>query len=214
MSERPDSRWWDGPPRRAFDLALTVPLLLVIAIPMLAIGALVRIHSPGPALHRQDRVGLGGRTFTMYKFRSMCLDAGDGPLRELIAAELAGLNTGVDGSFKLATDPRVTRVGRFLRRTSLDELPQLLNVLRGDMALVGPRPCLAWEADMFPAQFHTRFEVLPGMTGLWQVSGRSELSTPQMLALDVDYVRRRTARLYLTILLRTVPTLLARGDSR
>lgn len=150
----------------------------------------------------------------MYKFRSMRPDAGEDAQRELIVRELAGEDTLVDGSCKINGDPRVTRVGAWLRRTSLDEIPQLVNVVRGEMALVGPRPCLVWEAEMFPAESAPRFTVRPGLTGLWQVSGRSTLTTPEMLALDVAYVRARGVRTDLRILARTLPALLGRDGAR
>ena len=135
----------------------------------------VRLEDRGPALFRQERVGLSGSRFTLLKFRTMLQGGDDRALRDLIARELRGEDTVVNGSSKLDDDRRVTRVGAFLRRTSLDELPQLINVLRGDMTLVGPRPCLRWEAEMFPAEYASRFTVRPGLTGLWQVSGRSTL---------------------------------------
>ena len=179
---------WESVARRAIDLTVAVIGLLVMAIPMFVIGIVIRCTSEGPALFRQQRVGLGGRTFTMYKFRTMRTGVGDEMLRELIAAELRGEDTSVNGSFKLDNDPRVTKVGNFLRKTSLDELPQLINVLFGDMALVGPRPCLEWEARMFPAEFRPRFSVRPGITGLWQVSGRADLSWSDAVRLDLAYV--------------------------
>ena len=135
----------------------------------------------------------------------------DAALRDLIARELRGEDTVVNGSSKLNGDRRITRTGGFLRRTSLDELPQLINVLRGDMTLVGPRPCLDWEADMFPPEFAPRFNVRPGLTGLWQVSGRSTLGTLEMLKLDVAYVRSRSLRSDMGILLRTMPALMRSG---
>jgi lipopolysaccharide/colanic/teichoic acid biosynthesis glycosyltransferase len=138
--------------------------------------------------------------------------ADDRALRDLIARELRGEDTVENGSSKLNNDRRITRIGSFLRRTSLDELPQLLNVLRGEMTLVGPRPCLDWEAEMFPEEFAPRFTVRPGLTGLWQVSGRSTLGTLEMLHLDVRYVRSRSLRSDLGILLRTVPALLRSGS--
>ncbi|HEY2207631.1 MAG TPA: sugar transferase [Pseudonocardia sp.] len=182
--------------------------LLVLAIPLIVIGMMIRWTSVGPALFQQQRVGYGGRAFTMYKFRTMRTGVGDEMLRELIAAELRGEDTSVDGSYKLDSDPRVTPIGAFLRKTSLDELPQLLNVLFGDMSLVGPRPCLEWEARMFPSEFQPRFSVRPGITGLWQVSGRSAVSTLEMLHLDLTYVRTRNLAGDLSILLRTVPSML------
>ena len=200
--------------RRLIDVTVASIALLLLAIPMLLIGILIRLTSQGPALFRQRRVGLGGRTFTMYKFRTMRDGVGDELLRELIAAELRGENPSVDGSYKLNNDPRVTKIGAFLRKTSLDELPQLINVIRGDMALVGPRPCLEWEARMFPAEFRPRFSVRPGMTGLWQVSGRSALSTLDMLQLDLAYVRSRSLVGDLSILARTIPSMLTDHSAR
>jgi lipopolysaccharide/colanic/teichoic acid biosynthesis glycosyltransferase len=196
---------------RALDLVVTTVLLVLLAVPMLVIAAAVRIGSPGPALFCQPRVGRFGEPFVMYKFRSMRVGAGEQGEREQIAGELSGERLPERGSFKPDRDVRVTRLGAVLRRTSLDELPQLLNVLRGDMALVGPRPCLPWEAEMFPPEFRPRFSVPPGITGLWQVSGRSRLSTLDMLRLDVAYVRSRSLGTDLRILLRTGPALL-RGD--
>ena len=149
----------------------------------------------------------------MMKFRSMVVSApaDDGALREAIREELAGVRRPENESFKLAADPRVTRVGRLLRATSLDEIPQLFNVARGEMSLVGPRPALDWEHDAFPPEFRRRTDVLPGISGLWQVSGRSQLSTPQMLRLDIEYVDRRSLWLDIQILFRTIPVVI-RGD--
>jgi lipopolysaccharide/colanic/teichoic acid biosynthesis glycosyltransferase/peptidoglycan/xylan/chitin deacetylase (PgdA/CDA1 family) len=200
--------------RRVIDVAVSAALLAVLALPMLAIALAIRTESRGPALFRQERVGLHRRPFVMLKFRTMRPGGDDAALRDLIARELRGEDTVVDGSSKLNGDTRITRVGRFLRRTSLDELPQLINVLRGDMTLVGPRPCLDWEAEMFPAEYAARFDVTPGLTGLWQVSGRSSLGTLDMLRLDVRYVEHRTLRRDIAILLRTIPSLLGGGGSR
>jgi lipopolysaccharide/colanic/teichoic acid biosynthesis glycosyltransferase len=199
---------------RGIDLALAALALLALALPMLLIGLAVRLTSPGPPLFAQPRIGLDGRRFVMYKFRTMRVGVDDTALRALVAAELRGEDTSVDGSYKLAADPRITPLGAFLRRTSLDELPQLINVLLGDMALVGPRPCLEWEAELFPAEFRPRFTVRPGITGLWQVSGRSSVSTLDMLQLDLSYVRTRTLTGDLTILARTVPAVLHTTGTR
>ena len=200
--------------RRALDVAVSGGLLIVLVLPMLLIALAVRAEDRGPALFRQERVGLRGGRFTLFKFRTMFQGGEDRRLRELIARELDGEDTVVNGSSKMDDDHRVTRIGAFLRRTSLDELPQLLNVLRGDMTLVGPRPCLGWEAEIFPAEFAPRFEVPPGLTGLWQVSGRSALGTLDMLRLDLAYVRSRSLRTDLGILLRTVPALLRDSGAR
>jgi lipopolysaccharide/colanic/teichoic acid biosynthesis glycosyltransferase len=199
---------------RALDLTVAVVALTVLAVPMMIIGLLIRLTSNGPALFQQQRIGYRGQTFTMYKFRTMRTGVGDEMLRELIAAELCGEDTSVNGSCKLDGDPRVTGIGAFLRKTSLDELPQLLNVLLADMSLVGPRPCLEWEARMFPSEFQPRFTVRPGITGLWQVSGRSTVGTLEMLHLDLAYVRTRSTVGDLSILLRTVPSMLRDHSAR
>jgi lipopolysaccharide/colanic/teichoic acid biosynthesis glycosyltransferase len=178
---------------------------------MMIIGAAIRLTSPGPALFEQLRVGLDREPFCFYKFRTMRVGGDDSALREMISRELRGEDTSSRGSRKLDGDVRVTKIGSFLRRSSLDELPQLFNVLRGDMTLVGPRPCLGWEAQVFPSEFDERFSVRPGLTGLWQVSGRSTVGTLDMLRLDVLYVRRRTLLGDVAILMRTIPVLL-RGD--
>ncbi len=199
---------------RALDVTVAVVALTVLVVPMMIIGLVIRLTSKGPALFQQQRIGYRGQTFTMYKFRTMRTGVGDEMLRELIAAELRGEDTSVNGSCKLDGDSRVTPVGAFLRKTSLDELPQLLNVLLADMSLVGPRPCLEWEAQMFPSKFQPRFSVRPGITGLWQVSGRSTVNTLEMLHLDLAYVRTRNLVGDLSILLRTVPSMLRDHSAR
>ena len=199
--------------KRILDLAITLPLLAVLS-PLLALIALaIKLTSPGPVLFRQTRIGLDNRPFTMLKFRSMVVDASsdDHALRALIHEELAGTRQADGASFKLAADPRVTPIGRMIRATSLDEITQLFNVVRGDMSLVGPRPALDWETEAFPPECKRRTEVPPGITGLWQVSGRSRLTTPEMLQLDLDYVDRRSLALDVQILFRTIPVVI-RGD--
>ncbi|MCV2490665.1 sugar transferase [Geodermatophilus sp. YIM 151500] len=202
---------WADSVRRALDIGTSATALLLLAPLLLCIALWVRWDSPGPALLRQERIGLDRRPFELYKFRSMRVGGDDQAHRRLIAAELRGENTALDGSTKLHHDARITRSGRLLRKTSLDEVPQLINVLRGEMTLVGPRPCLPWEADMFPDEFDDRFTVRPGLTGLWQVSGRSAVTTLDMLRLDLEYLRTRSLAGDLRILLLTVPSLL-RGD--
>jgi lipopolysaccharide/colanic/teichoic acid biosynthesis glycosyltransferase len=201
-------------PRRVADMVVASLALLVLALPLLLIAASVRFSGPGPVLVRQRRVGLDRRPFVLLKFRTMRVGTSDAALRTLVAAELRGEDTLVDGSTKLPDDPRITPVGRVLRRASLDELPQLTNVLRGEMTLVGPRPCLEWEAPLFPAEYAERFTVQPGLTGLWQVEGRSTLGTLDMLRLDVDYVHGRGLRQDLGILLRTLPVLVRGAGAR
>jgi lipopolysaccharide/colanic/teichoic acid biosynthesis glycosyltransferase len=200
--------------RRTADVVVSSLLLVLFLVPMLLIAVAVHLEDKGPAFFRQERVGLGGGRFTLFKFRTMFRGGDDRELRELIARELRGEDTVENGSSKLNNDSRVTRTGAILRKTSLDELPQLLNVLRGDMTLVGPRPCLSWEAEMFPEEFEPRFSVPPGLTGLWQVSGRSTLGTLDMLRLDVRYVESRSLRSDADILLRTVPALLRSNGAR
>jgi lipopolysaccharide/colanic/teichoic acid biosynthesis glycosyltransferase len=213
-SALPEAARWESVARRGIDLLAACLGLLVLAIPMIVIGLMIRWTSIGPALFQQHRVGYGGRSFTMYKFRTMRTGVGDQLLRELIAAELRGEDTSVNGSYKLDSDPRVTPIGSFLRKTSLDELPQLINVVFGDMSLVGPRPCLEWEARMFPSEFQPRFSVRPGLTGLWQVSGRSTMGTLEMLHLDLTYVRTRNLISDMSILVRTVPAMLKDQSAR
>jgi lipopolysaccharide/colanic/teichoic acid biosynthesis glycosyltransferase len=197
--------------KRLLDVTLSTLALLLLSPVLAAIAVAVRLTSPGPALFRQERVGLHARPFLCLKFRTMRVDAADAPHRQYVTrllTEAAPPTGSARGLFKLEDDPRVTPIGRLLRRTSLDELPQLVNVLRGEMSLVGPRPALAWEAELYLPEEHRRFEVLPGITGLWQVSGRSRLSMREALALDVEYVRRRSLALDLWILARTVPAVL------
>ncbi len=174
-------------------------LLVVGALPVLVgIAVAVRCSGPGPVLFRQVRVGVGGRLFTMVKFRSMVVDA------EARLAGLAGVSEGNGVLFKLRADPRVTRVGAVLRRYSLDELPQLFNVLRGEMSLVGPRPPLPAEVAVYDDDAARRLRVKPGLTGLWQVSGRSDLSWEESLRLDLRYVDNWSLAMDLTILWRTL----------
>jgi lipopolysaccharide/colanic/teichoic acid biosynthesis glycosyltransferase len=202
---------WEEQAGSALDVVGASLALLVLAPLFLLVAMWVRLDSPGPALFRQARVGLGGQPFTLYKFRTMRTHSDDRAHRALIMAELSGASTISQGSTKLLDDTRVTRAGRFLRRTSLDELPQLINVLSRRMSLVGPRPCLPWEVDLFPAEFKDRFTVRPGITGLWQVRGRSTLGTLDMLRLDLQYVRSRRLLSDVVIILATVPSML-RGD--
>ena len=189
---------FEGPRRvvkEVFDRTLAVGLLVLLALPMLAIAALVRLTSAGPALFRQTRIGQGGREFTLWKFRSM--RAADGPI--------VLPDSDVDGPlFKLRDDPRVTPVGRVLRRWSLDELPQLFNVIAGDMSLVGPRPPLPAEVAKYGNDVRRRLLVKPGLTGLWQVSGRSDLPWEECVRLDLRYVENWSVSLDLLILVRTV----------
>jgi lipopolysaccharide/colanic/teichoic acid biosynthesis glycosyltransferase len=198
--------------KRLLDLTVALPCLLVAAPLLLAVAVAIRLTSPGPALFRQARLGRGRRPFTLCKFRTMYTGCPDDVHREYVTKLLTDEvppDGGKNGVFKLDGDARITRVGRLLRRTSIDELPQLLNVIRGDMSLVGPRPALAWEAEMFGAAYNGRFAVPPGLTGLWQVSGRNALTMKQGLDLDIEYVRRQSLALDLWILAKTVPVVLS-----
>ncbi|THG30768.1 sugar transferase [Naasia lichenicola] len=183
--------------KRAFDIAGSFIILLLL-LPVLAVVALlVRIDSPGPVFFGQPRIGKDGTEFRMLKFRSMVTNA------EELLAKLQSENEGAGVLFKLKQDPRVTKVGRVLRRFSIDELPQLLNVLRGEMSLVGPRPPLLREVEQYEDKVHRRFLVKPGVTGLWQVSGRSDLSWEESVRLDLYYVENWTMTGDLVILWRT-----------
>jgi lipopolysaccharide/colanic/teichoic acid biosynthesis glycosyltransferase len=202
--------------KRGLDLTLAAFALVVLA-PLLAVLWLgVYFSSPGPAVFSQQRLGRGEHPFTMYKFRSMRAGNDDAIHRAFVSRMLtdtAPAPVAADGLYKLVGDPRVTPFGAWLRRTSLDELPQLVNVVRGDMSLVGPRPVLAWEAELFDDAARVRFQVRPGLTGLWQVSGRAQLTMRQALDLDAEYVRRQSLGLDLAILARTVPAQLRRGTA-
>jgi lipopolysaccharide/colanic/teichoic acid biosynthesis glycosyltransferase len=205
---------WESPAGRLVDVTLAVVALILLALPMLVVAITIRLASPGPALFRQRRIGLGGRAFTMYKFRTMQVGCSDEVHRDLIARELRGEDTSADGSWKISEDSRLVPFGDLLRRTSIDELPQLFNVVRGQMALVGPRPCLDWEAEMFPPEYSDRFAVRPGITGLWQVNGRSTMGTLEMLQLDVAYARGWGFWRDLKILALTIPSLLRKQGAR
>jgi exopolysaccharide biosynthesis polyprenyl glycosylphosphotransferase len=186
--------------KAAFDRAGAL-LLLALSAPLLAVVAALVMFGPGgrgPAVFRQERVGKDGRLFTLYKFRTMVVNA------EARLTELRNLNDTDGELFKMRNDPRITPVGGWLRRFSLDELPQLVNVLKGDMSLVGPRPPLAREVAGYPADMRRRLVVKPGLTGLWQVSGRSDLSWEESIRLDLTYVENWSLTMDLAILARTV----------
>jgi len=196
--------------KRTVDVVLSSALIIITAPLLLLLCLLVRLTSAGPALFRQERLGLHKQPLTLLKLRTMRAGNDDRIHRDYVTSLLSGdppVPAGRDRLFKLDADPRITRVGAWLRRSSMDELPQLINVLRGEMSLVGPRPVLAWEAELFGDPYQQRFSVKPGITGLWQVSGRSRLSFREALELDIEYVMRRSFLLDLIILVRTVPAL-------
>jgi lipopolysaccharide/colanic/teichoic acid biosynthesis glycosyltransferase len=194
--------------KRLFDLAVASACVLMVFPLLAAVAVLVRLTTPGPAIYRQIRLGRGQRPFMLYKFRTMYEGCGDEVhrryVRKLATEEkpTAGVRRGL---YKLEDDARITPLGHVLRRLSIDELPQLLNVIKGDMSLVGPRPVLPWEAELFHPPYDQRFIVMAGMTGLWQVSGRNRLTFRQGLELDVEYAHRRCFFLDLVILLKTIP---------
>jgi len=200
--------------KRIVDVVGSVAGLLLASPVMAAIAAAVKLDSPGPVLFRQVRIGAGGRRFRVFKFRTMRHRASDEAhrayVRRLLQEDKLAYGNGdsEDPVYKLVGDERVTRVGRWLRRTSLDELPQLVNVLLGDMSLVGPRPPLAYEVEAYEHWQYERLGVKPGITGLWQVSGRSRLTYRRMCELDAEYVRTWSVLLDLQIMLRTLPVVL------
>jgi len=190
---------------RLIDVALSIVALALLFPLLLAVALVIKLDSRGPVLFMQDRVGYNGTSFRMFKFRSMTVGA------ELLQAELWSDNERDGPVFKIKNDPRVTRIGRLLRHYSIDELPQLLNVLIGDMSLVGPRPALPMEVAMYTPYQILRLGSLPGITGLWQISGRANLSFDQSIDLDLEYIRTRSVRVYLSILLKTIPMVI-KGD--
>ena len=174
---------------------LLLPIFVVIAL-------LIKFDSPGPVLFTQKRVGKDGRVFDFYKFRSMIANA------EAIRSQIEAQNERSGPVFKMRGDPRITRVGRFLRKCSLDELPQLLNVIKGDMSLVGPRPALECEVAHYTSRDRQRLSVIPGITGLWQVSGRADLSFEDSITLDLYYITHQSLSLNARILWKTLPAII------
>ena len=190
--------------KRAMDVAISLAVMPLL-LPVLAVCAIaIRLDSPGPILFRQQRTGMHGVRFGMYKFRTMVQNA------EELKASLAHLNIMPPPDFKVIDDPRITRVGKFLRKTSLDETPQIFNVLRGEMSLVGPRPT-SFAASTYQLWHAERLEIAPGITGLWQVKGRNESTFDERLRLDVEYIGKRSLLYDLRIMLETVGSVLNRS---
>lgn len=184
--------------KRFFDVILSLIGLIVLAIPFLIIAAFVKFCDGGPVLYTQERVGKDGRRFQIYKFRSMCVDA------DKLLEKLKEQNEATGPMFKMKNDPRITSVGYFLRKTSLDELPQLWNVLRGDMSLVGPRPPLPREVAKYSEYDLQRLWVIPGCTGLWQATERNNVGFEEMVKLDLEYIQKRSLLFDAKIILLTV----------
>jgi exopolysaccharide biosynthesis polyprenyl glycosylphosphotransferase len=206
--DRPVHAWWARDLKRLIDITVSAGLLVVLAPLLLAIAIAIRLTSRGPAIFAHTRCGLGGRLFRFHKFRSMVVDA------EARKRELLHLNEMEGAAFKITRDPRITRLGRFLRKYSLDELPQLWNVLVGEMSLVGPRPPTPGEVLTYTPRQAQRLSVVPGITGLWQVSGRNSLTNfEQWVELDLAYIKQWSLWLDLRILARTLPVVLrAKGS--
>ena len=188
--------------QRAGDLVFALAGVLLLLPLFVLIALLIRLDSPGPVLFIQKRVGKNGRVFSCYKFRSMIANA------ETVRHQIEARNERNGPVFKVRNDPRITRAGRRLRKSSLDELPQLLNVIKGDMSLIGPRPALASEVAFYTPKQRGRLAVRPGLTGLWQVSGRADLSFEESIALDLHYVSHQSLRLNAHVLWRTLPAIL------
>lgn len=200
--------------KRGMDIAVSL-FVLVFGLPFhLLLALLIKLTSDGPVLFTQERVGLDGRAFRMYKFRTMVSDNSDELHRNFARDFINGKTNGGNGNngngnvFKIVNDPRVTSMGRFLRKTSLDELPQFINVLKGEMSLVGPRPPLRYELDHYKEWHKQRLAVKPGLTGLWQVSGRSTVPFDEMVELDIFYIENWSLLLDVKIVLRTAPVML------
>jgi exopolysaccharide biosynthesis polyprenyl glycosylphosphotransferase len=202
--------------KRASDIVIAALALAMLSPLWLIIALVIKLDSRGPIFYKQERVGMDGRIFLFYKFRTMRMGADDATHREFQQNYIAGraeatLVEGERPAYKLVGDARVTRAGRWLRRLSLDELPQLLNVLRGDMSVVGPRPPIPYEVEAYQLWHRKRLDMKPGLTGLWQVSGRNRLPFDEMVRLDLFYIENWSLLLDLKILLRTLPVML-RGD--
>lgn len=224
--------------KRAIDVTI-VGLSLIFILPLLIfVAILIKLDSTGPAIYRQERVGAKRRLrngvyvwdevpFTIYKFRTMQVDAKSTLHRQFIEAYINGDEEAMrriqaaqekereaQHKYKLANDPRVTRVGKFLRKTSLDEIPQLWNVVKGDMSLVGPRPPIPYEVELYLFHHHERLKTTPGITGLWQVEGRSATSFEEMVKMDVDYIRQQSLLLDIKLILGTVTAVVSGKGAR
>jgi lipopolysaccharide/colanic/teichoic acid biosynthesis glycosyltransferase len=205
---------------RGLDISVALVALLLLLPLQIVVAIAIYRDSGGPIIFRQERLGRGRQKFVLFKYRTMVPAADVEPHRAYVQALIEGRHgsdlpiaagDGSQGSlYKLTIDPRITRTGRRLRQWSMDEIPQLINVLRGDMALVGPRPVIPYEAELYPGPYLRRFDVKPGMTGLWQVSGRNRCTYEEMVRLDVEYAERRSLWLDLAILFKTVPVVLRR----
>lgn len=194
--------------KRVVDFILSLAVIIILSPLMLIVAIVIKLDSPGPIIFKQKRLGLFGKEFYMYKFRSMFVDA-ENQLNNLVS-----LNETNNKMFKIFKDPRVTRVGKFIRKFSIDELPQLFNVLKGEMSLVGFRPPLASEVEKYERHHYIRFATMPGLTGIWQVSGRSRIKDfNQVINLEKNYLANWSFALDLKIMLKTIPVVLLGKDA-
>ena len=200
--------------KRLLDIVFTLLILLPLCIVFVIVAVAIRLDSDGPIMYRQKRVGLRGAEFNLYKFRSMYVKSDDSIHREAIVKYMNGqeMNVGTAAAikfqFKLSDDPRVTRVGRFIRKTSIDELPQFFNVLRGEMTLVGPRPPLPYEVELYTPRDRLRLSGKPGLTGIWQIYGRSRVTFKDMVEMDIDYLQHQSLWEDLKLIALTVPVMI------
>jgi lipopolysaccharide/colanic/teichoic acid biosynthesis glycosyltransferase len=200
--------------KRLLDIVLTLLLLIPVCIVIVIVAVLIRLDSPGPIFYRQKRMGLRGAEFSIFKFRSMYVNSDDSIHRNAVVKYMngqemnVGTATAVKFQFKLSDDPRVTRVGRFIRKTSIDELPQFFNVLRGEMTLVGPRPPLSYEVEYYTPYQWLRLSGKPGLTGIWQVYGRSRVGFQNMVDMDIEYLLHQSFWEDLKLIALTVPVMI------
>jgi len=200
--------------KRFLDIVFTLLILLPLCLVIIVVAVLIRLDSKGPIFYRQKRVGLRGAEFNMYKFRSMYVKNDDSVHRDAIVKYMNGqeMNVGtvvaIKFQFKLSDDPRVTRVGRFIRKTSIDELPQFFNILRVEMTLVGPRPPLPYEVELYTPHNWLRLSGKPGLTGIWQVYGRSRVTFQDMVEMDIEYLRHQSLWEDLKFIVLTVPVMI------
>ncbi len=200
--------------KRFLDIVFTLLILLPLCLVIIVVAVLIRLDSKGPIFYRQKRVGLRGAEFNMYKFRSMYVKNDDSVHRDAIVKYMNGqeMNVGtvvaIKFQFKLSDDPRVTRVGRFIRKTSIDELPQFFNILRGEMTLVGPRPPLPYEVELYTPHNWLRLSGKPGLTGIWQVYGRSRVTFQDMVEMDIEYLQHQSLWEDLKLIAFTVPVMI------
>jgi exopolysaccharide production protein ExoY len=204
-----DSHW----SKRVMDLLIAITALILLSPILLITAILIRIDSPGKALFSQKRVGRYGKIFDMYKFRSMVEDADAGYHASHIEAYAKG-TLDLENGNKIIDDPRITKVGKFIRRTSIDELPQLINVLKGEMSIIGPRPVPVYEADLYNLWQSERMDALPGITGLWQVVRRGKSSFEEQLRLDIRYIRNQSLAMNLKILVLTIPAIITKSGAK